>query len=106
MSSIANTKEEQSDADKLIETLRDMTLGLDIRKVLPKIAEIGLRIIEETEIPELFQLLDTLVSLSDGTLDLNQLQLHVAMGMEVVNRLHTDNKNELSARLRSRLSRG
>lgn len=98
---VSDADNEVSDADKLIETLRTMTLGLDIRKVLPKLAEIMLCVIDDTQIPELFQLLDPLVSLAEGSLDLNQLKLHIVMGMEVIRGLPDDTKQDLGARMLS-----
>jgi len=92
-----------SESDKVIEILRRMTFGLDIRKVLPKLAEIGLRIIDDTQIPELFQLLDPLVSLSEGSMDLDQLKLHIAMAVEVVQGLPREIRTDLAARLHSAL---
>ena len=38
-----------------------------------KVAELMLRIIDDTQIPELFQLLDPLVALVEGTFDLDTL---------------------------------
>jgi hypothetical protein len=90
-----------SKAEKLINTLRTMTLGLDIRKVLPKLAEIMLRIIDDTQIPELFQLLDPLVLLVENNLDLNDLQTHIAVGIEVVEALPDHVKKDLGARMLS-----
>lgn len=85
-------------AEKVIAMLRTLAFGLDIRKVLPKIAEMMLQLIDETQIPELFQLLDPLVSLTEGSMDLDQLQLHVAMGIEVIEALPKETKKDLGMR--------
>jgi len=91
------------EAEKLIEMLKMLTMGLDIRKVLPKLAEVGLRIIDDTQIQELFVLLDPLVSLAEGSMDLDQLPVHVALGVEVVKSLHKDAQKELGMRAMSAL---
>lgn len=90
-----------AEAEKLLETLRKMTFGFDIRKVLPELAKAGLRIIEDVQIPELFQLVEPLVSLSEGSLDLDQLKLHAVLGMETLHALPRETKKELGMRMQS-----
>jgi len=98
----AHPEHDVSQVDKLIEALRTMTKGLDIRKVLPKLAEKCLCIINETQIPELYPLLDPLVSLVEGSLDLTHVKEHLEMTKSIWS-LPTETKMELAIRLQSAL---
>merc|ERR1719482_1857364 len=82
MSSSPAPTRDNVDADKVMQTLRTMTFGLDIRKVLPKLAELMLRIIDDTQIPELFQLIDPLLLVVEDSLDLDDLETHITIGVE------------------------
>jgi len=101
MSSSPAPTKEKMEAEKVIETLRAMTFGMDIRKVLPKLAELMLGIIDDTQIPELFELLDPLLLLVEGSLDLDDLRTHIARGIEVVKALPKCTQQELGARMLS-----
>lgn len=101
---VAPQQEEPTEADKFLNTLRTLTAGLDFQKVLPKLADVGLRIIEETQIPELFNLLDPLVSISEGTLDLGTLKVHVEAGIEVVKSIPGEIRMDLGVRFFSAVS--
>lgn len=91
-----------SQADKLVEALRTMTMGVDIRKVLPKLAQKCLCIINETQIPELYALLDPLVSLVEGSLDIAHVKEYLEMTKPIWS-LPTETKMELAVRLQSAL---
>merc|ERR1712130_504339 len=55
-------------------------------------------------IPELFNLLDPLVSISEGTLDLDTLKVHVEAGIEVVKSIPGEIRMDLGVRFFSAVS--
>lgn len=90
--------------DKIIAVLRTMAFGLDIRRVLQKLAERMLHIIAEMQVPELFTFMDVLAALSDGSFDFEQLQVHIMEGSVVVGALPKETKQDLLLRLQSALA--
>lgn len=82
----------------VIKLLRCMTYGLDIRRVIPKLAEACLQIVNETQIPELFSLLDILMAMKEETLDWNQLPVHIGTAYEVIHSLPHEVQKDLLSR--------
>lgn len=82
--------------EELLAHLSNMTRGVDIRKVLPRFADACLRIIDDSQIEKLFEVIDVLVAIRDGVADLNQLELHLGLGLEVFQALSCDQQKKVS----------
>eukprot|EP00440_Ansanella_granifera_P064714 gb/GFBE01070165.1/.p1 GENE.gb/GFBE01070165.1/~~gb/GFBE01070165.1/.p1 ORF type:complete len:845 (+),score=232.11 gb/GFBE01070165.1/:1-2535(+) len=82
--------------EELLEKLKQLTDGTDIRQVLPKFASAALTIIERMQAPELFVLIEPLISLQDGTMDLNQLPVYAGLGLSAYRSLSPESANELA----------
>mmetsp|Transcript_70952 Transcript_70952/g.125447 ORF Transcript_70952/g.125447 Transcript_70952/m.125447 type:complete len:726 (-) Transcript_70952:227-2404(-) len=86
--------------DVLMAVLKERTAGADIRKVLPKLAEEGLRLIDEMPDPDLFfPLIDPFLSMKDSTMDLDNLPVYAEMALVAFHAAPGDVQAQLLERL-------
>jgi len=90
--------------DALMAILAERTAGTDIRQVLPKLAEEALRFIDETTVPELFPLIEPLLSIHQGTWDPDALLVYAEVALAAFHAAPADVQTKLMDSLSSVLS--
>jgi len=88
-----------------IEQLNRLAADLDLRRLVPKLAIAGLRIVEEVQAPALFPLLDVLCALRDGDLKAEMVPELLHVFAEAVDRVPTEEKMRLFVRVKEEAER-
>eukprot|EP00428_Durinskia_dybowskii_P024786 CAMPEP_0170241586 /NCGR_PEP_ID=MMETSP0116_2-20130129/20563_1 /TAXON_ID=400756 /ORGANISM="Durinskia baltica, Strain CSIRO CS-38" /LENGTH=780 /DNA_ID=CAMNT_0010492429 /DNA_START=1 /DNA_END=2344 /DNA_ORIENTATION=- len=86
--------------DVLLRELNKFAVDVDMRKLVPKLAAAALQIVVDSQLPELFPLLDMLVALRDGDLKAESVPTMLPQAVATVLEVPAEIRKELLSRFR------